>query len=652
MGIIPDTPDRRRGAVKGTPDQGEPARLPVERSRSSRQRQGGSPGPRNGQGFKPRRERTRSSTPISTPDEALFRPSPGGRAFSESRDGWTIAPPRGAGPVTDEDRSGRPWSPEETSYLRWAYSQGQSLGHIAQHLGRTTASVKQRAYRLDLPAHPRFHSRQLAPRRDDLASRLADLQGLSPEAEERPEPLRDEALERFLRAPTALFSWLGVLLFPYQEEGLSLIQGRDRTALVWGRQTGKDTLTGLYGLYTALVTPGSIVICVSPSQRQSDLWMEKLKGYALSRPEIRDAVTDLSQSELALSNGSRVYSLPSGVGGGVTIRGFSRVSLLVFNEAAWVAEEVYQAAGPFLAASEGGKVVLISTPFGQSGYLWRAWNSPLFAKLNIPSSASPLISDAFLATERETMDALSYASEYDARFLSSQNAYFPTELVQGCVQAYRLTESPLREHEGLTFTLGCDWGRVEGGDRTVLTVVGIDHEGRGKVLWLKPFEGTDYVQQAAYVAWLHGLWRFKRIHADASNHAVVDALRAKSLPVDPVAFTAPSKAELYGRLKAAMEAGRLVLPDHRDLLRELVHLRVPDQPARQSPPPPRRRRPRRLPRFAGAGGPRPHETAAGKAWTRRDADALRARDRDPADVLAPASATTAIAAMRPLRAGD
>ncbi len=41
------------------------------------------------------------------------------------------------------------------------------------------------------------------------------------------------------------------------------------------------------------------------------------------------------------------------------------------------------------------------------------------------------------------MDALSYASEYEARFLSSQNAYFPTELVQRCLQAYPLVEAPL-----------------------------------------------------------------------------------------------------------------------------------------------------------------------------------------------------------------
>ncbi|MEE9173631.1 MAG: hypothetical protein V3U30_01485 [Thermoplasmata archaeon] len=60
---------------------------------------------------------------------------------------------------------------------------------------------------------------------------------------------------------------------PYQEEGLDFIQEGDRTALAWGRQTGKVTLTGLYGLWLALTTPPPSSYCVSPSQRQSDLWI-------------------------------------------------------------------------------------------------------------------------------------------------------------------------------------------------------------------------------------------------------------------------------------------------------------------------------------------------------------------------------------------
>src|SRR5207253_102723 len=69
--------------------------------------------------------------------------------------------------------------------------------------------------------------------------------------------------------------------------------------------------------------------------------------------------------------------------------------------------------------------------------------------------------------------------------------------------------------------------------------------------------------------WLHGLWRFRRIYSDASAHAVNDLLRAKSIPVEPVSFSLQGKVELYGRLKATLEADRLVLPQHAALLREL-----------------------------------------------------------------------------------
>lgn len=409
------------------------------------------------------------------------------------------------------------------------------------------------------------------PGAEDLASHLARLQGALPEAAGSPPvAIPDDVLRSWLEDPEAFASWLGISLFPYQSDALRLIRRHDRTCLAWGRQCGKDHLTSLYGLYLALTRPRSIVVCVSPSQRQSDLWMERLQSFALSRREVRGSVVDLSQSEISLTNASRVYSLPSGAQGSATIRGFSRVSLLVVNEAAWVSEDTFQAAQPFLAASGAeAKLVLISTPFGQSGHFWRSWNSDLFAKSHARSAESPLVPAEFLEKEKATMDSLSFAAEYEAQFLSAQNAYFPTELIASCTHAYGLVESPLPEHEGLARYLGADWARVAGADRSVLTVVGVDTEGQGKVLWIRSFEGVDYVQQAAYVAWLHGLWSFRRIFSDASNHAVNDLLRSRSLPVEPVVFTVPSKVELFGRLKNAMEAGRLVLPNHPDLLREL-----------------------------------------------------------------------------------
>jgi hypothetical protein len=264
-----------------------------------------------------------------------------------------------------------------------------------------------------------------------------------------------------------------------------------------------------------------------------------------------------------------VLSLPGGPSGGATIRGLSKVSLLVFNEAAYVDESLYEAAAPFLATTRGAKMILISTPFGQNGYLWRAWNSEFFAKSHVTAEQCPLIPKDFLEKEKASHDTLSFEKEYHAIFLSAQDAYFPTELIMSRTQAYTLVETPLAEHAGMSFYLGADWARVEGGDRSVLTVLGANRKDSGKVLWIKSFEGTSYVDQIRYVEWLHRQWHFLRIYSDASAHAVNDELKSESLPVEPVKFSAAQKVELYGRLKAALEADRLVLPQHPHLQREL-----------------------------------------------------------------------------------
>ena len=401
----------------------------------------------------------------------------------------------------------------------------------------------------------------------DLASRLAELQGLVTHEEPTHEPLSDTRLKAFLDDPEAFTQYFGVELHPYQKEAVELILRNDRTILCWSRQGGKDMVTSLYSLWTALTQPQSIVVCVGPSQRQSDLWLGRLREYALSKPEIRSSVTELSQTEIAFSNGSRVYSLP---GIAHTIRGFSRVSLLIFNESAYIGEDVYRASSPFLAASaEGGaKLICISTPWGQQGYFWNAWNSPLFAKSHISADQCPHISKDFLEAEKASMDSLSFASEYEAEFLSGQTSYYPTEVVSKCTKAYDLTESPLPEYEGMAVYCGWDPARVEGGDRSVITILGIT-EDHGRVLWIRAFEGVPYDKQVAYMLWLHSNWRFRKVYVDASAHAIVDSLTAKMLPVEAVSFSMQGKVELHSRLKSAFEGGRITIPRHPDLLREL-----------------------------------------------------------------------------------
>src|SRR5205814_433566 len=78
-----------------------------------------------------------------------------------------------------------------------------------------------------------------------------------------------------------------------------------------------------------------------------------------------------SALRLELANGSRVVSLPGTEG---TVRGFSGVALLIIDEAARVADALYAAVRPMLAVSRG-RLVALSTPFGQRGWFYDAWHS-------------------------------------------------------------------------------------------------------------------------------------------------------------------------------------------------------------------------------------------------------------------------------------
>src|SRR4051794_41689810 len=74
------------------------------------------------------------------------------------------------------------------------------------------------------------------------------------------------------------------------------------------RQGGKSTVTAALSLWTALYHPGSLILLVSASQRQSSELFAKVTGIhrALGKPggNVADNATTLG-----LENGSRVVSL-------------------------------------------------------------------------------------------------------------------------------------------------------------------------------------------------------------------------------------------------------------------------------------------------------------------------------------------------------
>ena len=228
--------------------------------------------------------------------------------------------------------------------------------------------------------------------------------------------------------PAALMRAQGFAPDPWQEELLR--SGGPRMLLLCTRQAGKSTVAALLALHEALYRPGSLVLMLAPSLRQSQELFRKLIGYynASGRPVPAQGETSL---RLELENGSRIISLP---GKEETVRGFSEVRLLVVDEAARVPDELYYAIRPMLAVS-GGRLIALSTPWGKRGWFHQEWTHGAAAagaeqgwnKVCIPADQCPRISPQFLAEERKALGNWWFQQEYECKFSDTNDQVFSSE---------------------------------------------------------------------------------------------------------------------------------------------------------------------------------------------------------------------------------
>ncbi len=197
-----------------------------------------------------------------------------------------------------------------------------------------------------------------------------------------------------------------------------------RLLLNCSRQSGKSTTTATLAVHTALYDPAALVLLLSPSLRQSqELFRKCLDCYrTVGRPVSASAE---SAMRLELDNGSRIVSLPGTEG---SIRGFSAVKLLVIDEASRVEDALYYGVRPMLAVG-AGRLVAMSTPFGKRGWWHHEWTEggDGWERVEVPATACPRISPAFLAEERRSLGDWWYRQEYCCSFEETSDQVFSYE---------------------------------------------------------------------------------------------------------------------------------------------------------------------------------------------------------------------------------
>ena len=222
-----------------------------------------------------------------------------------------------------------------------------------------------------------------------------------------------------------------VLAFDPDEKQAELLVCADKQVILnCTRQWGKSTVTAARAVWQAWAEPESLVLVVSPCERQSGELVRKAKRF-VAQAGVRLKGDGQNRCSIAMPNGSRIVGIPSRQD---TVRGFSAVDLLVIDEAARVFDELYDTVRPMLAVSNGS-MWLLSTPAGRRGFFYDEWKNggEEWKRVAVKATECPRIPAAFLERERRKGPEQWFAQEYLCEFGEPPGALFPRELLEAAL---------------------------------------------------------------------------------------------------------------------------------------------------------------------------------------------------------------------------
>ena len=364
-----------------------------------------------------------------------------------------------------------------------------------------------------------------------------------------------------------------------------------------GRRSGKTRVYGVLALHGAFSRPGFKALIVSASDVSAKRMFADVLGMVTGALELRSSVDDDTTHLLTLSNGSTIECVPSSM---KAVRS-AEADLLIVDEAGFVDQDIWEAAEPVVGARAGARVLVGSTPWRGPGHffhdLWRQGMDRPDAEMESwhwPSEISPLLDLVWLEAVKGRSNPDYFAREYLAEWTDEAGAYFSTAELMAAVADYRLL-SPADARFAGRFPVagGIDWGMAR--DQNAVVLLGVledlglngDAQTRLFVPWLDArhrWAWKDFIGELCTVATSYDV----RVYASEVNGVgafptsdLQDQLFSKhhlGTRVAPVWTDVRRKQSGFGMIKSLLGSGRLVLPLHPELLKELRALEFEQLP--------------------------------------------------------------------------
>lgn len=380
---------------------------------------------------------------------------------------------------------------------------------------------------------------------------------------------------------------LGIKLYPGQAVALSefYTSNKPNWLLLAGRRSGKSMIAKIICAYEAIqdyseyLRPGEFryILLVSNREENCKPIIRDLSGMIGRR--LKNEFIATSDSQIILRNNTIILALPASAR---AARSWA-ASTLVMDEAAFFidgqgnssAEAVFQALSPTVAQfGDKGKIILTTSVNSRSGLVYDLFSKAEAGEVDDwhvtrvdTRSMNPKISEKVIQNALKR-DSESAQAEYFSEFREPIEAFLPSEAIYRAVDQTLTDATPAKP--GVIYMAAIDPATM--GDRYGFIVAHIV-EGIVMVDYVSLMKPPVDLQTAELL--IHQLaehYRPVAIRCDTASTAL--RLKSEIPALEYTPFSRPFKLKIYGSLKELLNAGRLVLPNHKPLIEELQALQI------------------------------------------------------------------------------
>jgi phage terminase large subunit-like protein len=411
----------------------------------------------------------------------------------------------------------------------------------------------------------------------------------------RLENISPEFYERCLDVRFFCNHVLGQNIAPYHDNILLHVDNNQFPIVVSFRGSGKTyTALILFSIYAAFTQPNrkddnyEILLCSKTLPQARRQLMEPIKNLIYNNEFLKTSLPSAKSQKrsigekmnadiITFKNGSSIAIAPAND----SARGF-HPDIAGVDEASTTGDAAFfnEVLRPMIDYKHG-KIILTSTPKGAMGYFYEQIRQKDAAIQTVPAeddqgnlTGHPSYTREVLDRAKESMGLEAYAQEYLCKFIASNSAVFPPDVIEQIM----LRKEPMRlnglydlPNKDMTIYMGVDFARTQ--DYNVFTVVGKYVNGPYRVIAMFRDSGVDHTKviMPQLRTWMQ-YYKPVRVCMDATilGSTIFDQIKGEGYPVENVNFT-KDKVNMVNNLKMITDNGAIEIPYNPQIFEELSY---------------------------------------------------------------------------------